>query len=217
MKKKSRLKKYTLIAGVIIILAAVVPGVVAYEGHTIDVKAHVKGDTTATRTPGWWKSRPYAQQYVLDLYMEDNPGGLYMGWPDAPITNINQTMGVFWADQAKEVDCDGNWAGKRDEKCFRQAQASFQVLAAILNSLSPNGAALPIPLEEIQDIMKNGTPDEILELHDFMAAFNLSRDYDYLPLCIPETYIGTVKNKVALEIAWEEFANCEVGCIPVNP
>jgi hypothetical protein len=217
MRIRSKLNRYILIAGVAVILATVVPGVMAFEGHTINVKAHVKGDTTATRTPGWWKNRPNAQQYVLDEYMDDgHPEGLYMGWPDAYITNVHQTMGIFWADQAKEIDCDGNviTPPTRDTLCKARAQASFQVLAAILSSLSPNGAALPVPLEDIQYIMHNGTADEVLELHNIMAAFNLSRDFKELTLCIPETYLGTVKNKVALEIAWEEFANCEVLVCP---
>jgi len=214
MQIRNKVKKYTLIAGVIIIMAAVVPGVMAYEGHTINVKAHVKGETTATRTPGWWMNRPNAQEYVLDEYMKIEPAGLYLGWPDAYITNVHQTMGIFWASQTFDINCDDSKGEKRDELSFRRAQASFQVLAGVLSSLSPNGADLPIPLEDIQEIMRYGTADDVLELHNLMAAFNLSRDFDEYSLCIPDTYLGNVKNKVALEIAWEQFANSEVLICP---
>lgn len=212
MKIRRKLHRYLLTVGVIIILAGVVPGVMAYEGHTINVKAHVKDYTTATRSPGWWNSRPNAQKHVLDLYLEENPDGLYMGWPDAPITNEHQTMGIFWADMAKEIDCDGKLITPpaRDALCKARVQASFQVLAAILNSISPNGTALPISLEEIQAIMGGTDISQINDLHNLMAAFNRSRDFDEYTLCIPDTYLGTVNNPTAKAIAWEEFANCQV-------
>jgi hypothetical protein len=212
MRKKSRkLNKYIyMLLGVIILAAIAVPGVSAYEGHRINITAHVKGEVECgvTRTPGWWTNRPDAINWVLTNRI---PGHTFnMGWPYGDVNSVEKIMGIFWADQTKEMDCNGELITPptRDTLCKKRAQASFQVLAAILTSYCPGGMPLPIPIGEIQDIMLNGTADEVLELHNFYAAFNLSADNDSVPLGIPDSELGSVNSTTAKIIAWEQFANC---------
>ena len=210
MRKRRKMNKYIfLLLGVIILAAIAVPSVSAYEGHRINITAHVEGEVEcgATRTPGWWKSRPDAQQYVLDII----PGHSFnIGWPSDDIDSVEKIMGIFWADQQKETDCDGSLITPptRDSLCQARARASFQVLAAVLSSLSPTGLALPVPLPQIQLIMGGTDEGQINALHDQMAVFNLSADFDWLSLGIPDSELGTVNNPTARVIAWEQFANC---------
>ena len=210
MRKRRKLNKYIfLLLGVIILAAIAVPGVSAYEGHRINITAHVEGEIVCgvTRSPGWWNSRPDAQQYVLDII----PGHSFnMGWPNADINSVEKIMGIFWADQQKEMDCDGSFITPpaRGSLCEARAKASFQVLAAILTSFCPNGATLPKTLGEIQAIMGGTDEGQINALHDQMAVFNLSAHFDWISLGIPDTELGTVDNPTARAIAWEQFANC---------
>ena len=209
---KSKLNKYVLIAiGVIVVFAAVVPGVMAFEGDRINIKAHVKGDTSGTRTPGWWKTHPDAVEWLL---IHEIPAGeIDMGWPEEPVDNLAKVMGIFWANQKFETDCDGSKGDKRDDLCFRRMQASFQVLAAILNSYSPNGATLPVSMEYIRTTMGGEDENAILALNNLLDAFNNSREM--YPLCIDGGYLDTINDADrAKEVAWLQFANCELPDCP---
>jgi hypothetical protein len=202
---KKRLSTYLLaVIAIIAVLAIIVP-VAAYEGHLVDVKAHTQFDIAwfcehgTTRTPGWWQTHVDAAEWVLT---EQLGGSIDMGWP-APITNIEDLMGVFWASQTKNTD-----NSMRSALCKAKAKASFQVLAAILNSGSPSGAMLPKTMAEIRAIMSGSDIGDINDLHEMMAAFNLSSDYDFLDLGIPAEEMGNANPVDARELADETFADC---------
>ncbi|MBN2077034.1 MAG: hypothetical protein JW762_15930 [Dehalococcoidales bacterium] len=210
MKKRSKLTKYLLLAGVIVIMAATVPGVMAFEGHVIDVTAHVKGEIQCgvTRTPGWWSNRPDAIRWVLINRITGN--SFNMGWPSDDVDSVEKIMGIFWADQTKEMDCNDELITPptRSPLCKEKAKASFQLVAAILTSYCEGGMPLPLSMSQIQAIMSGTDKSAVSALHDQIAAFNRSFDTDTIPLGIPDSELGNVDSTTARLIAWEQFANC---------
>ncbi len=200
MKKRRKLNKYIfLLMGMIILAAIAVPGVSAYEGHRINITAHVKKKFEcggATRTWGWWKNRPVAVEWVIN-----DVGVIDMGWLD-PITDKYQIMGVFYAD--KFVDSDGI---DRNDLCETKIKAAKFVLAALLNYYSPNGAPIPKTPEEIQAIMDGNNATEIENLGNLLNAYNVSYDSENLTLGIPIS-IGSADPDLAKSWALEEFADC---------
>jgi hypothetical protein len=115
-------------------------------------------------------------------------------------------MGVFWSSQTFNTNPDGSKGEKRDPVCKAKAQASFQVLAAILNSRSPKGASLPMDISTIRTTMGGNDEAAIKNLIDIMSAHNTSGEG--LPLGLPENCMGHADPGAAQSMANEAFANC---------
>jgi hypothetical protein len=196
MKMRRKLNRIFLITVVIIILAATVPGVMAFEGHVIDVTAHVKDDMRGTHTWGWWAEHPLAAKWVIE-----EVGTIDMGWLP-PITNVNQIMGIFYAHSNKDTD-----NSTREPLCKDKIKAAKKVLAALLNSYCPNGAFLPVSEDYIRTIMNGSNTVLIGELHDLLNAYNEFYVADNRPLCIPID-TGNADPDLAKSWALEEFADC---------
>jgi hypothetical protein len=125
---KRKFNKYLLLSGILlVVLAAVAPSIAAYEGHMVDIRARVEGGL-ATRSPGFWQTHVDATWWVFTERLNSR---IDLGWP-TPITNMNDLMGVFWADTAKNSD-----NSDRSELCQWKEKCAFQALAAVLNDYTP--------------------------------------------------------------------------------
>jgi hypothetical protein len=163
-----------LIAVVIslVLLALIVPAASAYEGHLVDIRAHVKGQVLTTFTPGYWKNHlPYTTHVFNDFL----GGSIDIGWRH--VDNIPDLMGIFHADKAKNSD-----KSHRDELCKERVKASWQALAAILNSSLPNGAPLPVTLTEIQNTLNGIDKDAIIDLGELLDDHNNNPLYHENPI-----------------------------------
>jgi hypothetical protein len=204
---RKMIKKYLLLIGVMImVLAITIPTVAAYEGHRIDVRAHLKGEILATRTPGYWQTHYWTAKFVFEEILGSS---IDMGWPDE-ITNMNDLEGIFWANIAKESDDD-----PRSSLCKWKEKCAWQGLAAILNSACPKGAPLPISLEDMQDIMSGSDTTALEALHTLLSDFNKSGDSDCLPLGLNELAGYDIEHHAdpdtAQQVAHLEFADCLPG------
>ncbi len=112
------------------------------EQASVEVKV-----TGATRTLGFWKTHLGFTTFIFETYLGDPPS-IDLGWKN--VTSIDDLMGIFWANVAKNAD-----GSKRSNLCKAKVQASWQTLAAILNSSMPGGAPLPASLtpSDIADIL----------------------------------------------------------------
>lgn len=198
---KRKFNKYLMLIGAVVLsLAIVLPLIAAYEGHTIDVRAHVKGDTRGTRTPGYWRNHVDAAKWVL----ENSYGGVInIGWPEpcTDITNINDLLGVFWSCVPKNSD-----GSDRSPLCQAKRKAAFQVLAAVLTAGTSNGKALPVTIDDIRLILSGTNITAIDNLQILMDAHNNSAE-DY-PLCV--LYENTkICDEKAKDMADIPFADCD--------
>jgi len=183
-----------------------------YKNFTVEVG-------NATRTQGFWATHLYVPpdgtmgftEYVFNKYTgnppddnESTPGYIDLGWK--LVESIEDLMGIFWANNAKESD-----GGKRDKLCQARIIASQQALAAILNSAMPGGAPLPADYSpsKIADILalENGyTIDDIKTLNTELTKYNEAGDSYALDPSLPPTYRADPKH--AKEVANITFADC---------
>ena len=154
----------------------------------------------ATRTQGFWGTHLDFTTYVFENYLGSN---IYLGFPSENITNMNDLMGVFWANNARNSD-----RSRRDALCQAKIIAANQALAAVLNSAMPGGAPLPAgySLAEIQSILSGSDIEAIQMLNNDLTAFNESGDNFALDPSLPPT--GPADPREAKNIANIPFADC---------
>ena len=149
--------------------------VVGLEGVVVTYPAYPSEQTTfkvkvvgTTRTQGFWKTHTDFTKYVFENY-----AGSYidLGWKK--ITNIEDLMGMFWADNAKKSD-----GHKRSQLDQVRMIASQQAIAAVLNSSMPGGAPLPGGLTPaaIATIMGGTDVKAIKDLGSTLGSYNESGD-----------------------------------------
>jgi uncharacterized repeat protein (TIGR01451 family) len=149
--------------------------VVGLEGVVVTYPAYPSEQTTfkvkvvgTTRTQGFWKTHTDFTKYVFENY-----AGSYidLGWKK--ITNIEDLMGMFWADNAKKSD-----GHKRSQLDQARMIASQQAIAAVLNSFLPGGAPLPGGLTPaaIATIMGGTDVKAIKDLGSTLGSYNESGD-----------------------------------------
>ncbi len=187
-----------LISG--IVLVATVPVVGAYEGHLVDVRAHLKGEPLlATRSYGFWRTHLDYAEHVFN-HPDHLNGEMDIGWRN--IEEIEELMGVFWAKTNKDED-----GSPRSELCKAKVIAARQAAAAILNSALSNGAPLPVTLLYIQTTLAGTNITLINELQATLESYNLSGDNvgiddnDNFP-------IGGADPQVAEAMAEIDFVDC---------
>ena len=148
-------------------------------------------------------------EYVFNRYTgnppDDKPataGYIDLGWLP-PITDIDDLMGVFWGNNAKESD-----RSKRGKLCQARMIASQQALAAILNSAMPGGAPLPdgYSPDEIASILASGKIGDVRTLNTALTKYNEGGDPYALDPSLPPTYRADPKH--AKEVANIPFADC---------
>jgi uncharacterized repeat protein (TIGR01451 family) len=100
----------------------------------------------AARTPGFWKTHGPETGYTCHVFEQHLSGNVSLGWKT--LTTCEDVLGVFWANIAKNSD-----GSKRSQICQTTEQASFQLLAAILNQGLDNGAPVPIDPKSGLDII----------------------------------------------------------------
>jgi uncharacterized repeat protein (TIGR01451 family) len=159
----------------------------------------------ATRTPGFWQTH---LDYTTHVFEDHLGGTIDLGWKQ--VTTIEDLMGMFWANTAKESDNT-----KRDSVCQAQVIGSFQLLAAILNTGLDNGAPVPIDavtgddlITAMQNALAAGDRAEILRLSGLLDAYNNSGD-DIAIVDDDGTPIGSADPRRAKGIANIAFADCE--------
>ena len=152
----------------------------------------------ATRTLGFWKTHLEFTTLVFTDYAGNN---IDLGWKN--ITSIEQMMGIFWADVAKN-----SGGSKRNNLCKAKLQVSWQAIAAILNSSMPGGETLPagITPESIANTLEFGTTKEIRALGVQLDTYNNSGDDQALDPGLPST--GRADPNGARDIADIPFADC---------
>ena len=149
-----------------------------------------------TRTQGFWATHLDFTTYVFNKYTgnppdgnESTPGYIDLGWLP-PITNINDLMGVFWANNAKNSNGSARDPNKKLEPlCQARETASNQALAAILNSSIPGGAALPAGynLSQIASILHGNNITAIQKLNSDLDTFNNSGEGFAFDSSLPPT------------------------------
>ena len=110
-------------------------------------------------------------------------------------------MGIFWANKARNSD-----RSKRDPLCKAKEIASFQAVAAVLNSGLENGAPLPVSLAEIQSILGGEDINAIKALGKTLDSYNNSGDRVPIDSPVP---IGKANPKGAKLAANIPFADCQ--------
>ncbi|MFC3530805.1 hypothetical protein ACFOLG_01265 [Vogesella facilis] len=139
----------------------------------------------ATRTPGFWQTHGFTDGYTCHVFEEHLAGSISLGWRN--LEECSDVMGIFWASPAKTSN-----GTKRSQLCQATELASFQLLAAILNSALDNGKSLPIDPKSGLDIVKaeqqaltycydnNSSTvcdrNNILRLKDLLGTYNGSGD-----------------------------------------
>ena len=134
----------------------------------------------ATRTPGFWKTHLDYATHVFNVHLANvdttvppdeifDATSIDLGWKT--VTSIEEAMGIFWASPARESDGD-----KRSKLCQARELASFQAMAAILNSGLSNGAGLPVSLAEIASILGGTDVQAIQNLAGLLDTYNNSGD-----------------------------------------
>jgi hypothetical protein len=154
----------------------------------------------ATRTLGFWKTHLFFTEYIFDNYLFEIPP-IDLGWKQ--VDSMSDMMGIFWANVAK--DSDGS---KRNAPCKAKVQASWQAMAAILNSSMPGGAPLPsgVTLDSIRDTLFSNSVGAIKALASQLGAYNESGDDIALDPNLPPT--GKADPNGARYIADIPFADC---------
>jgi len=152
----------------------------------------------ATRTLGFWKTHLDFTEYVFFDYLG---GYIDLGWKE--IDSMEKMMGIFWANIAKNSD-----GSKRKAPCNAKVQASWQAMAAILNSSMPGGAPLPsgVTLESIRDTLSSNSVGTIKALASQLDDYNMSGDDIALDESLPPT--GKADPNGARDIAYIPFADC---------
>jgi hypothetical protein len=145
--------------------------------------------------------------YTTHIFEDHLGGSIDLGWKQ--IDNVEDLMGIFWANKAKESD-----GSKRSQVCQAQMVGSFQLLAAILNTGLDNGAAVPIDsvtgldlITAMQNALAAGDRHEILRLAGLLDAYNNSGD-DVAIIDLDGTLIGNADPRDARAIANIAFADC---------
>lgn len=206
-------RKLTAVIISLVLLAVVVPAVSAYEGHLVDIRAHVKGTAYATRTWGWWKTH---FDYASIVFTEYLGGEIDIGCWD--ITSMEEVTGIFWCSQTKEANGD-----HRDALCKLRIKTAKKTVAAILNSSLPNGPPLPVTMSYIWDIFCNTDIDDLQDLHDLLNSYNEYYDGETIFECDP--YYASLINVSCPEKCLEKrgfiidyaFADCMPNCPDCGP
>ena len=156
--------------------------------------------TGATRTLGFWKTHLDFTTYIFNNYL-GTPPSIDLGWKQ--VDSMSDMMGIFWANVAKNSD-----GSKRNALCKARVQASWQAMAAILNSSMPGGASLPsgVTLGSIKDTLGGTDVGAIKALASQLDAYNKSGDDVALdPSLLPT---GKADPNGARDIADIPFADC---------
>ncbi len=123
----------------------------------------------ATRTPGFWQTHFDYTTHVFDSPNHLNGGPIDLGW--VVLTDPGDVFGLFWANTARNSD-----GSRRSSLCQARMIASFQAVAAILNSALDNGAPLPVTLAQIAAILGGNDITAIRNLGTQLGAYNNSGD-----------------------------------------
>ncbi|WP_413110781.1 hypothetical protein [Thaumasiovibrio sp. DFM-14] len=137
----------------------------------------------ATRTLGFWRTHGgkdgYGEPsgYTCHVFEDHLGGSLNLGWVN--LTDCEDVFGLFWSNPGKEAD-----SSKRPKACREKLQASWQLLAALLNSGLDNGSSVPVdsvtnkPITTalIDELGGNMDRSEIIRLKGLLGAYNESGD-----------------------------------------
>lgn len=178
--------------------------VVGLEGVAVTYPAYPSERTSftvkvvgTTRTQGFWQTHTNFTKYVFENY-----AGSYidLGWKK--IANIEDLMGMFWANNAKKSD-----GKKRSQLDQARMIASQQAIAAVLNSSMPGGAPLPGGLTPaaIATIMGGSDIQAIRALGSTLGSYNESGDGFALDPSLPPT--GKATPSLSKQIANIPFAD----------
>jgi hypothetical protein len=152
------------------------------------------GGNKGTRSWGFWKTHLTATTNVFNSYLGRD---INIGWKD--INSLAKLEGIFYADDANNSD---NW--QRSDLCKARIKAAKQVVAAILNSKTPNGKPLPVTLAVIRSTMNGNNALAINNLGTLLETYNTSAET--YSLGIPE---GSADPQGSKNIAYKPFADCE--------
>lgn len=140
----------------------------------------------ATRTLGFWKSHgsdgdrfdPPLPAKGYTCHVAESHGGfpISLGWKT--MLNCEDIFGVFWSSPSKT-----STGANRPQLCKTKQHASWQLLAAILNSRLTNGASVPIDpvtglnlITALQTALTTNDAKEITRLAAKLDAYNNSGD-----------------------------------------
>ncbi len=152
----------------------------------------------STRTPGFWQTHFDYTSHVFTVHLGSN---INLGWKD--ITSLDDLFGMFWASNSKD-----SLNKKRSALCQARMIASFQALAAILNSGLSNGKPLPVTLLEIQTTLAGTDIAAIQALGTLLGDYNTSGDT--VAIVDADGYVIVHANpKAARDIADLAFADCK--------
>jgi uncharacterized repeat protein (TIGR01451 family) len=174
------------------------PNIITYPDYPDEQAQATVEISGATRTQGFWATHLGFTTYIFENYLGSH---IDLGWRQ--ITNINDLMGIFWANNAKNTD-----GSQREPLCKARETASNQALAAILNSAMPGGAPLPAgySLSQIAAILAGTDISLIQTLNTKLTAFNEGGEPIALDPSLPPT--GKAEPTAAKAIANIGFADC---------
>jgi len=154
------------------------------------VSVRVSGDFT--RTWGFWKTHLFLVDWMFDPEGNNIPDIDLGDWPNGGglINGVCSYMGLMWSEQNWNSDYTG-----REKIDAARIHTAHQALAAIMNSYMPNGAALPVSLAEIRDILESNNIKDIRDLGSLLAAFNESGEEVAFDPSVPPT--GKVSGNIA--------------------
>ncbi len=147
-----------------------------YGAYIVDNEKTWEGGGLATRTWGFWKTHLDLVQYMYDYgiwsSIELGTWNNYSGTPQAhTIDSMCRYMGLMWSDQSKNSDRAPRYAID-----VVRIHAAHQALAAIMNSLMPGGAPLPVTLASIQATLSSDDKTAIGDLGSLLGNYNESGD-----------------------------------------
>jgi hypothetical protein len=154
----------------------------------------------ATRTQGFWSTHLDFTTYIFNNYLGQP---IDLGYKQ--INSIDELMGIFWANNAKESD-----GSKRSALCQARETAANQALAAILNSAMPGGKPLPsgYSLSDIASILGGTDIGAIKALNSALDEYNNSGDTIDLDPSVA-SHQGSADPQGAKAIAEIPFADCD--------
>lgn len=191
-------KKLIPVIVALVLVIGLVPAVAAYEGHLVNIKAHVEGPLWATRSPGYWKTHLEYTEHVFYNYLG---GSIDLGW--RYVDSTPELMGIFWASKSKNTNnCN------RDPLCKARFKASWHALAAILSSAVPNGAPLPVSVEDIRNTIQGCDTTAMNNLSSLLEAYYEYYDDNPIEDCDNLDIMNNSDPTTAEGLADKAFADC---------
>ncbi|PVV82711.1 hypothetical protein DD509_07935, partial [Dehalogenimonas alkenigignens] len=181
--------------------AEIIAEVVSYDNGYLKERAQALVEVNgATRTIGFWKTHWDFTEHAFTTFLGGNINLGSWGGNTWDVTTMEQLMGLFWANPAK--NSDGSSRTALDQAKIHTAQ---QALAAILNDAMTGGAPMPVSLAEIVAVLEGNSIGQVRNLGTLLDAYNNSGDDIALDPSLPPTKkLSDIRPKAEANIPWAD-------------